>query len=78
MVEMLYGLEINLTGWIMKQVIQQCVTLNNFYDIYNKNRIMKFTNFKISQSILETIKKLVEAKKLAQSQVTTQTTTSKG
>lgn len=78
MVEMLYGLEINLTGWIMKQVTQQCVTLNNFYDIYNKNRIMKFTNFKISQSILETIKKLVEAKKLAQSQVTTQTTTSKG
>lgn len=39
---------------------------------------MKFTNFKIDKSILETIKKLVEAKKLAQSQVTTQTTTSKG
>lgn len=39
---------------------------------------MKFTNFKINQSILETIKKLVEAKKLAQSQVTAQTTTSKG
>lgn len=39
---------------------------------------MKFRNFKINHSILDTIKKLVESKKLAQSQVTTKTTTLKG
>ena len=39
---------------------------------------MKFRNFKINHSILDTIKKLIESKKLAQSKVTTNTTTLKG
>ena len=39
---------------------------------------MKFKNYKINHIILDTIKKLVEYKKLAQSQVTTKTTTLKG